>query len=287
MGIETTSTTLAEAERKAQDHVDSPANYIGPDSTNHMAKLEVPDVTWYKDAGLRKLYFMMPILMLCATVNGYDGSLLNGLQTMQTWQDYFNNPNGSTLGLFTAIVNIGAFAALFFAPYIADLFGRKIGIAIGLVILIVGAIIQVVPSVNKGMFIGGRFLVGFGSNISQGSAPLLITELAHPQHRGKLTTMFNTLWYLGSIIAAWTVYGTIKYQGSASWRIPVGLQALMPAIQLAGVWLLPESPRWLCSKDRRDEAFDILVKVCSDPSIYPFPRSLGHPSTYSSIHLPP
>lgn len=47
----------------------------------------VPPVTWYKDSGLRKLYFMMPILFLGATTNGYDGSLLNGLQTMDPWQN--------------------------------------------------------------------------------------------------------------------------------------------------------------------------------------------------------
>ena len=46
----------------------------------------VPPITWYKDPGLRKLYFMMPILFLGATTNGYDGSLLNGLQTMEPWQ---------------------------------------------------------------------------------------------------------------------------------------------------------------------------------------------------------
>ena len=40
----------------------------------------------------------------------------------------------------------------------------------------VGVIVQSVPGVNDGMFIGGRFLVGFGSNLSQGSAPLLIME---------------------------------------------------------------------------------------------------------------
>lgn len=34
-------------------------------------------------------------------------------------------------------------------------------------------------------------------------------ELAYPQHRGKLTVMYNTLWYVGSIVAAWTVYGTV------------------------------------------------------------------------------
>ncbi|KAF7185312.1 hypothetical protein HII31_13291 [Pseudocercospora fuligena] len=46
----------------------------------------VPPVTWYKDQGLRSLYIMMPILFLGATTNGYDGSLLNGLQTMDPWQ---------------------------------------------------------------------------------------------------------------------------------------------------------------------------------------------------------
>lgn len=86
-------------------------------------------------------------------------------------------------------------------------------------------------------------------------------ELAYPQHRGRLAVMYNTLWYLGSIIAAWTVYGTIKYQNSASWRVPVALQGMMPFIQLLGIYTLPESPRWLCSKDRGAEARRILVKV--------------------------
>lgn len=48
------------------------------------------------------------------------------------------------------------------------------------------------------------------SNFAQTSAPLLIIELAHPAHRGPLTTMYNTLWYLGSIIAAWTCFGTVR-----------------------------------------------------------------------------
>lgn len=63
------------------------ASDFGLNLDHGVPKLQVPEVTWYKHAGLRKLYVMMPILMLCATVNGYDGSLLNGLQTMDTWQD--------------------------------------------------------------------------------------------------------------------------------------------------------------------------------------------------------
>ncbi|KUJ16312.1 general substrate transporter [Mollisia scopiformis] len=230
-------------------------------SYEHITGLEVPLVTWWKHRGLRRLYVMMPILFLGSTTNGYDGSLLNGLQTMDPWQAYFNNPTGSKLGLITAIQQIGAICALFFSSYIADLFGRRIGVCTGLMMLFIGTILQVVPASNHlGMFLGGRFLVGFGSNLTQGSAPLLIMELAHPQHRGKLTTMYNTLWYMGAIIAAWTVFGTVKYTSNAAWRIPVGMQAAMPAIQMAFIFFVPESPRWLCSRDRQDEAFAILVK---------------------------
>ncbi|KAN0095977.1 general substrate transporter [Hyaloscypha variabilis] len=230
-------------------------------SYEHVDGLEVPTVTWWKDPGLRKLYIMMPVLFLGSTINGYDGSLLNGLQTMVPWQTYFNNPSGSRLGLFTAIQNIGGICALLFSSYAADLFGRRKGVCLGLLIVFLGTILQIVPTTDhEGMFIGGRFLVGLGSNLAQGSAPLLIMELAHPQHRGKLTTMYNTLWYVGAIIAAWTVFGTVKYTSNAAWRIPVGMQAAMPVIQFALIFCLPESPRWLLSKDRPDEALAVLVK---------------------------
>lgn len=140
-------------------------------------QLEIPTVTWWKSPGLRHLYLMMPILFLGSTINGYDGSLLNGLQTMDQWRDYFGDPNGARLGLFTAIQNIGALTALPLSPYAADWFGRRVGVAIGIVLIFVGVIIQSVPATNEGMFIGGRFLVGFGSNFSQGCAPLLIIEV--------------------------------------------------------------------------------------------------------------
>lgn len=56
-------------------------------SYEHVEGLEVPTVTWWKHGGLRKLYIMMPVLFLGSTTNGYDGSLLNGLQTMNPWQN--------------------------------------------------------------------------------------------------------------------------------------------------------------------------------------------------------
>lgn len=44
-------------------------------------------VHWWNQPELRKLYFLMPFLFLGSTTLGYDGSLLNGLQAMPTWQE--------------------------------------------------------------------------------------------------------------------------------------------------------------------------------------------------------
>jgi MFS family permease len=119
----------------------------------------------------------------------------------------------------------------------------------------------------------GRFFIGFGSNIANGTCPLLITEISHPRHRGKLTTLYNTLWYLGAIIAAWTSFGTLTtLTGHLQWRLPTGLQCLMPGIQLLALYFFPESPRFLISRGRDAEAKEILVHyhangVANDPFV--------------------
>lgn len=56
------------------------------DANSHVQPLE-DERPWYKQPELRKLYLMMPFLFLGSTTLGYDGSLLNGLQTMPAWRE--------------------------------------------------------------------------------------------------------------------------------------------------------------------------------------------------------
>jgi MFS family permease len=48
------------------------------------------------------------------------------------------------------------------------------------------------------MFIAARFILGFGLSITSNAAPTLVIEIAHPSARGKITSLYNTMWYLGS-----------------------------------------------------------------------------------------
>ena len=167
---------------------------------------------------------------------------MNGLQSLDYWQDYFSHPSPAQLGLLNAIFSVGQVVGLPFVPLLADGIGRKWTILLGSTLIFIGVVIQT-TSINIGMFIAARFVIGLGICYTQSCSPMLITELSHPQYRGILTTIYNTLWYLGSIIASWATYGTLQMESQWSWKAPSILQAFPSVIQLFLIWLVPESPR--------------------------------------------
>ncbi|KAK5943513.1 hypothetical protein PMZ80_004521 [Knufia obscura] len=218
-----------------------------------VAGKEFPTVTWYKHRSLIHLHSLVVVLLLSSATNGFDGSMMNGLQTLSYWQDSFNHPSAAKLGLLNAIFSVGQVVGLPLVPILADGIGRKWTILFGSALIFTGVVIQTV-SINIGMFIGARFIIGLGICYTQSCSPMLITELSHPQYRARLTTIYNTLWYLGSIIASWTTYGTLRMQSEWSWKTPSILQAFPSVIQLFLIWLVPESPRYQIVKGRHDLA---------------------------------
>ncbi|EKM58308.1 uncharacterized protein PHACADRAFT_252522 [Phanerochaete carnosa HHB-10118-sp] len=216
---------------------------------------------WWTDRGIRYLNLYLILPLLTAPINGFDSSLVNGLQILPAWQQYFDNPDGKVLGLISAMQVIGSIAALPITPYISDNIGRRLTLFIGSCIMFAGAMVQATAR-SIGAFIGARGMIGFGLSFGLNAAPLLITELAYPTQRGKLTSSYNASWYVGSIISAWAVFGA--YNGAAdsnwSWRIPTLVQALAPLLQLLLVWFIPESPRFLIAKGRESEAARVLAR---------------------------
>ncbi|KAI0407786.1 hexose transporter [Xylaria palmicola] len=217
------------------------------------------DKYWFQQPHLLKLNLLLLVPLLSSSVAGYDGSLMNGLQSLESWQTYFRNPRGATLGLVNAAQAIGSVLALPFVGVLSDRYGRKPLLFAGLAIVIVATAVQA-TSFHLPQFIIARAIVGFGGMFSVHPSPLLIAELAYPTHRGKYTSAFWTMYYLGAILASWTTFGCQDYQDTWSWRIPSILQAGFPIVQLLFFFWVPESPRWLVSKDRTAEAAEILSR---------------------------
>ena len=168
---------------------------------------------------------------------------MNGLRFSKQWQNYFGNPAGALLGLINAAQSIKSIVVLPFVGVLSDRYGRRVVLLSGLLGVIVATIIQATAT-TLAQFVVSRFVVGAAGMFVVQPSPMLIAELAYPTHRGKYTSAFWTMYYLGAILAAWTTFGTEQRPDNWSWRIPTILQAGYPLIQLAFFWALPESPRY-------------------------------------------
>lgn len=219
---------------------------------------------WYRVSHLLHLNLILLVPLLSSSVAGYDGksmdlhlgwnsltlsfllvgSLMNALQSIAEWNDYFGNPSGSVLGVVNAAQSIGSVISLPFVAVLSDRIGRRLTLLSGAIVIIIASIIQA-ASVHYGMFVFSRVLVGVGSMLVVQPSPMLITELAYPTHRGKYTSAFWTMYYLGAILASWASYGTQMHlnKSSWSWRVPSILQAGFPIVQVLFWWAVPESPR--------------------------------------------
>lgn len=217
---------------------------------------------WYRVPHLLRLNLLLIVPLLSASIIGYDGSMLNGLQLLPKWQSDYNHPTGAILGTISNGPGFGYILALPIAPLMSDYLGRKLSIGIGAFITIVGAALQAAAQ-NWAMFFISRIIIGIGGCISATSSPLLIAELSYPTHRDVYTASYNMQWYLGSIIASAITIGTytrIAVGSSWSWRVPSLLQLALPVIQVLFIWFIPESPRFLISKGKTAEARRILAK---------------------------
>lgn len=122
-----------------------------------------------------------------------------------------------------------------------------------------GSIIQGV-SVNIGMFVAARVIMGFGLPTLLTACASLLNELVYPKERAIIASFLSVSYYPGAIIGSGITLSTFARPDNWSWRIPSLCQMLPCLIQLCFIWFIPESPRYLVFKGRTDEARDILIK---------------------------
>lgn len=157
------------------------------------------------------------------------------VQNFDSWNDFFGTPTGSRLGLLVALYQVGSVCSIPLVPIIADRWGRRPSIALGFILMAIGAALQAAAP-NYGVYAGGRVLLGFGNSFAQICSPMLLTEICHPQHRARFTTVYNCLWNLGSLLVSWTCFGTHYWGNDWSWRFPAILQGAPGIIQLVILW---------------------------------------------------
>ncbi len=209
-----------------------------------------------------RLFYWSLTAALAGFLFGFDTVVISGAEkTIQSlWQlGDFQHGLAMSMALWGTVVG----SLLGSLP--TDRFGRtKTLLSIG--------ILYFVSAVWSGMatdvysFMIARFIGGVGVGVSTVAAPLYISEIAPPEHRGRLAGMFQFNIVFGILIAfvSNTLLGGI---GENAWRWMLGVEAVPALIYSVMCFGLPESPRWLIGqKDDRDGAVAVLRLVNPDAS---------------------
>jgi len=130
--------------------------------------------------------------MLTSQTNGYDGSMMNGLNILPSYTNYFNL-NPATTGLNTASVFIGGFFGPIFSGVISDRLGRRPAIFWGSVITLVGVLLQTAAQ-DIAMFVVARIVLGFGSALSGIAGGVYLSETFPSQWRAWGVGMLNNFY---------------------------------------------------------------------------------------------
>lgn len=189
---------------------------------------------------------------------GLDTMVVGSLLNYDSYLSYFNL-NPVTIGLNNAAIWMGQILSLLgFTQYMADNWGRKNTIFIGLCTLIVGIVLQSAAQ-NIAMFIVGRIIIGMSIGFTNISSIVLVSEICPAKIRGFIMGLAFSSFLTGALIASGITYATENIPGNWNWRVPSMIQVAPNIIGFINLIFVPESPRFLLSKDRDQEASEVLL----------------------------
>lgn len=203
---------------------------------------------------------------------GWDWVVIGGAKPF--FQRYFALTNEAQIGWANSCALIGCLVGALAAGALSDKLGRKR-------LLIVSALLFAVTSLGNALaqnftiFIFWRILGGVAIGLASNLSPMYIAEIAPAQLRGRLVAINQLTVVVGILLAQYINWFLVRnlpegasddfirnsWFGQQGWRWMFGLTAAPALLFFIGMWLVPESPRWLAKNGKRQRARSILAKI--------------------------
>src|SRR6267142_362342 len=203
---------------------------------------------------------------------GWDWVVIGGAKPF--FQRYFALTSETQIGWANSCALIGCLAGALAAGALSDKLGRKR-------LLIVSALLFAVTSLgnalahNFSIFIAWRILGGVAIGLASNLSPMYIAEIAPAQIRGRLVAINQLTVVVGILLAQYINWFLVRnlpqgatdefirnsWFGQQGWRWMFGLTAAPALLFFIGMWLVPESPRWLAKNGNPARARGILAKI--------------------------
>lgn len=195
---------------------------------------------------------------------GYDSAFIGTTLALPSFVSEFKfaEYSPSRLALLkqniVSVYQAGAFFGSLGAYYSSYALGRRKTLFLFALVFMLGAGLMLGANAERGLglILAGRVLAGVGVGGCSNMTPIYISELAPPAVRGRLVGIYELGWQIGGLVGFWINYGVNQTMAPShsQWLIPFAVQLIPGGMLLIGTLFIPESPRWLFFKGRRQEA---------------------------------
>jgi sugar porter (SP) family MFS transporter len=215
---------------------------------------------------LTRVVFIAATAALGGFLFGYDSAVING--AVEGIRGRFDISSGR-LGTVVAIALLGAALGALIAGRLADRLGRIPVMRIAALLFAASAVGSMLPFAVWDLAMW-RTLGGVAIGMASVIAPAYIAEVSPPEYRGRLGSFQQAAIVLGIAVSQLINWGIVNLAdgdqrgsllGLEAWQIMLGV-AVLPAL-LYGLMTfgIPESPRFLISRGRHDDAREVLASV--------------------------
>ncbi|KGO58878.1 Major facilitator superfamily domain, general substrate transporter [Penicillium expansum] len=227
--------------------------------------------TLWKRLSPRQLNVAIQIFSLISIFfEGYDQGVMGGVNSAPKYvtEVGIGKPDGTVTdtthqGGIVSIYYLGAIFGCFAGGWLADRVGRINGLLAGSTFALIGGALQAAAQ-DSNFMLCARVITGIGTGALTGITPVLVSETASANHRGG----FLGYVFIAKIsVAYWISFGLAFVDNGYSdvrWRFLLAFQCFPALILVAFIKMLPDSPRYLASVGRSDEARDLLNRIRKD-----------------------
>lgn len=194
-------------------------------------------------------------------LSGFDMGVISGalLYINETWA-----LSSLQQGWLVSSAIVGSVIGAAANGFLADIYGRKKIIIATALIFILGSLLCGYAA-TPGWLIFSRIIIGIAVGMISFVAPIYLSEIAPEKIRGTLVSLYQLALTAGILLSYLInrIFANFEY----NWRLMLASGALPAIILLIGILFLHDTPRWLISKGRIDEAKTIFKKISDSKNI--------------------
>lgn len=200
------------------------------------------------------------IVTLSGCMFGFDVSSMSVFVSQDAYLEFFNHPNSTKQGAITASMSGGCFLGCVISSIIAEGIGRRPSMMICSLLWVIGAIVQS-SCRDLAQLIIGRIISGCGIGFGSAITPIYCSELSPASLRGFFGGLYQLAITFGIMVMFYISYGCTFLEGVKSFRAAWAIQMTPGVFLLMGLFVLPESPRWLANQGFINEGENILRQI--------------------------